>query len=109
MLHVITRTSNRPNFFKLCRNTVKNQTYIPINHIVISDNDKDTYISEYEGIQLIKLNSKNYSHFELYLNEALQIIPEDDYFCVLDDDDFYTTEKSLEIAMKAIGTKDVVI
>lgn len=106
MLHVITRTSNRPKFFKICYESVHSQTYPELNHIVLSDDPKDTYVYEYNNINIINLDRTKFSHFELYLNEAIKIIPENDYFCVIDDDDFYTTPESLAIGMKALQDAD---
>ena len=55
-LNILTRTSNRPNGFKRCYNSIKNQTYKKINHIVSCDNEKDlNYLNNYDDIEVIKI------------------------------------------------------
>ena len=120
-LHVITRTSGRPNFFKICNQSITQQTYKNINHIVVVD-DANTnpersvqvpwhvgngYINQYKNITKINISWNNISHFEQALNFALDEIPDEDYFCILDDDDFYTSPNSLQTAMSLVDNKDI--
>jgi hypothetical protein len=41
LINILTRTSNRPNGFKRCRESIENQTYKNIRHIVSIDNLND--------------------------------------------------------------------
>ena len=120
-LHVITRTAGRPNFFKVCHSSITQQTYPHINHIVIVD-DADTdearqaqvpwhagnqYVDDYTDIEKINVKFNDYGHFEPFLNAAIDTIPDEDYFCILDDDDFYTHPGALSQAMESIGNYDI--
>ena len=108
-LHVITRTSGRPNFFKICRQSVIQQTYPNINHIVIIDDKNDnSYVENYSGIQKIYVKAKDYVHWEQFLNAGLGAVPEDDYLCIIDDDDFYTSPDSLKKAMITLDNNNIV-
>ena len=129
-VHIITRTSGRPNFFKICRSSVKQQTYNNINHIVVVDDAHkspvrskevpwhvgNNYVQEYEGIQPINIQWEDFKEStipgkpfgaEQGLNYALEVISEEDYFCILDDDDFFTSPKTIEIALDNIKDGDI--
>ena len=49
IFNIITRTSNRPNYFKQCQSSIMSQTYKGVNRIITFDNEKDfgTYIEHY--------------------------------------------------------------
>ena len=41
MFNIITRTHNRPNFFKKCVESIKSQSYKDIHHIITYQSDLD--------------------------------------------------------------------
>jgi hypothetical protein len=110
-LNVLTRTSGRPKFFKLCRQSVESQDYPNLKHILlVDDKHQNNYVYDYEGIdKIISIDSSSFEHYDQYLNEALKQLPKGELFCVMDDDDFYTRYDSLSRAVKALGDKDLVL
>ena len=58
LVNILTRTSGRPKYFKRCIESIKNQTYSNINHIVSVDDDKT---EEY-----VKNLTKNYIRVSKY-------------------------------------------
>ena len=117
-LNILTRTSNRPNGFKRCYNSIKNQTYKKINHIVSCDNEKDlNYLNNYDDIEVIKIyeltNFKNrignYMIWNTYFNHMITQ-SKDGWIIFLDDDDYLHNENVIEeIINEDIKDKEVVI
>jgi len=95
MLSVITRTSNRPNYFKNCRESVLKQT-IPVEHITISDSD-ESYMADLQLVLRVTKRDGEYP-YNLYFNEAKDYIISD-YVMFLDDDDMFTKPDSAEIIL----------
>ena len=107
MINVITRTHNRPNFFKVCRESIESQKY-HLNHVVTCQTDEDVeYVSQYEVNKIIrvpnvkkksetifeggfKLKHAPYNTFLNYANESIT----DGWVVYLDDDDMLTPEFS---------------
>ena len=110
-LNVLTRTSGRPNFFKLCRQSVASQDYPNLKHVLlVDDKNQNDYVYDYDGVdKVISINSGDFEHYDQYLNEGLKHLPKGELFCVMDDDDFYTKPDSLSRAVKALGNKDLVL
>ena len=120
-VHVLTRTSGRPNFFKICKASIRQQTYNNLNHILIVDDANTSpvrskqvpwhvgndYTHSYDDVQRIDIKWEELDHFEQSLNYALDSIPDEDYFCVLDDDDFFTSPNTVEIAVRHINDGDI--
>jgi glycosyltransferase involved in cell wall biosynthesis len=122
-INVITRTSNRPKGFDRNYNSIKNQTYKNVNHIVIYDNPEDyeSYISKYEGIQIYAVDRQNLidnykgpvfynkmfwpSYHNLYFNPVLKSI-DDGWVIFLDDDDFFKDENTLESIANYLQDED---
>ncbi len=112
-VNIVTRTSGRPNFFKLCRENIVAQDYPHIRHIVLVDNNNDnSYVNDYPDIdKVIHIPDGKYPHFDSYLNEALEFFKNevnDELFCMMDDDDFYTCSDAISLAAKQIENKDVI-
>ena len=120
LINILTRTSNRPNGFDITYNSVKNQTYKNIKHIVSYDNEKDlSYISKYDGLHLIKIDKDKlisedqspnprtgkYSPHNLYFNEMIKIIDEG-WVIYLDDDDRFTDKYCVEKIVNTINNSD---
>jgi len=117
IINILTRTSNRPNGFKINVENIKNQTYKNINHIVCTD-DKDSinYIKEngiedfifIDRVEIIK-NDKSpnphtgvYSPHNLYFNEMIKLVNEG-WVIYLDDDDRFTSLDTVEKIVNIIN------
>ncbi len=117
-LYIVTRTSGRPNFFKLCYNSVHAQNIRNMHHIVIYD-DKETaeYVNKYKNIRTIKVDRGFYRKIELpggrqynlYLNKALDLVFPEDYIMFIDDDDFFIDNVSLEKIWKDRKGSDFIV
>lgn len=113
IFNIITRTSNRPLFFKRCQNSIQSQTY-PVNNIrryVTFDDEKDVedYIQSFSNLIIIeterkKRKNQNHFPFHAYLNEAIDYIVQNDagWIMILDDDSVLTKPDSLQIIAKNI-------
>lgn len=106
LINILTRTSNRPNYFKECFNSVKTQTYKNINHIISVDNDEtEEYVKQYTGNYIrvnpidkdgINLpNGIKFAPYELYLNDLRKEV-KDGWIIFLDDDDKFISNGSLQ-------------
>tara|TARA_R110000851_G_scaffold158676_4_gene301749 strand:+ start:1174 stop:1830 length:657 start_codon:yes stop_codon:yes gene_type:complete len=110
-INILTRTSNRPKGFEICANSVKNQTYKNINHLVCYDNDGDlSYINDFD-VNKIKIdreliikndtsvNPNNPSFWvsphNLYCNELMDKV-DDGWLMFLDDDDMLLNNTVIE-------------
>ena len=108
-LNILTRTSGRPNFFRVCKQSIRQQDYPNIKHwVIVDDKNDNSYVNEYPDIEIINVSQKDHNHFETYLNEGLSRIPKGELFCVMDDDDFYVRDNSLSRAVGVLGEGDVV-
>lgn len=98
VINILTRTSKRPNYFKNCFESVKNQTYQNINHIISVDNDEteeyvklytDNYIrvvpTTIEIPELDETKIRRPAKYNLYLNDLKSQVKEG-YIMILDDD-----------------------
>lgn len=120
MINILTRTSNRPNYFKTCCDSIKLQTYKDINHIVgVDDIDSISYVEDYTTnyvyIDPIKYkhnqNKKFWYHEEggedspawwnSYFNDMYPLLKKG-WVMFLDDDDQFTYENSLEYIVNNI-------
>jgi len=117
-LHIVTRTSGRPNFFKVAYESIHAQAIPNMVHVVITDDIQNSeYVKNYRGIRLITLNRDFYwdkeghsgTPYNEYLNVALNMMRPQDYICMMDDDDFYIDNHSLKEQWDARGEHDVVI
>ena len=124
IINIVTRTSNRPKAFKQLRESIKSQTFVNINHIVISDNPKDMdYIKENGYDTLVQINKRKlksdykkqhpneimiegctrYTPQNLYLNDLLPHIKsteeQEGWVIFLNDDNYFKDENSLQLMM----------
>lgn len=110
LINILTRTSNRPNYFNQNVKSVSSQTYKNIRHIVSYDNESDlSYLDKYDNIELVKINREKlieedtcinpntgkYSPHNLYFNELFEKI-NDGWVIILDDDDEFIDENSVK-------------
>jgi len=117
LINILTRTSNRPNGFKRCHDSILNQTYKNIRHLVSYDNDKDlNYLKDikdkYKANKDILL--KEYKHplnraatfpYNLYINHLIKQV-EEGWIMIIDDDDYLYDNNSIENLVKHINTKN---
>jgi hypothetical protein len=123
LINILTRTSNRPNFFSRNIDSVNSQTYKNIRHIVSYDNDDDLeYINKYDNLTLVKIdknkliqeddspnpNTGKYSPHNLYFNEMLKVV-ESGWVIFLDDDDLFYDENSLECISNHLKDDDSIV
>lgn len=105
LINILTRTSNRPIGFEKCFESVKNQTYRNVRHLVSYDNPADlSYIKKYK-VETIKVYkdeiidenalNKKYEPYNLYCNELLKEVKEG-WIMFLDDDDMLLHDNVLK-------------
>lgn len=108
-INVLTRTSNRPNGFKKCHDSLLNQTYKNYLHIVSYDSKKDLKYLEGEKIKKICVKPEKdepqfkpeasvmleYKPYNLYCNDLLQQV-KDGWIMFLDDDDMLAEKNVLK-------------
>jgi hypothetical protein len=99
MLTILTRTSNRPNYFKNCRESIKNTK-----HIVICDTDEK--YPKGDIILRVKKREGVYP-YNSYFNDAKHLV--DEYVMFLDDDDILTKEDSLDIIKRHLEEDTLVL
>lgn len=120
LINIITRTSNRPNGFKKNLESIRNQTYKNINHIICTDDENSVnYIEElgvkdYHLIEKKKrvkfkasIDGKKFPHapYNLYFNEMHKFI-NSGWIIYLDDDDVFYSEDSVSKVVEIINKKD---
>lgn len=116
LINILTRTSNRPNYFKECFNSVKTQTYKNINHIISVDNDEtEKYVKQYTTNYIrvnipinnnpTVVNGRRYAPYNLYLNDLRKQVKEG-WIMYLDDDDSFINNTSLEKIVSNIKNED---
>lgn len=114
LINVLTRTHNRPNLFKHCRDSVINQTYKNINHIVGSDgecNYHDGYIPLVLQKAVYPKPDRLASYeapWNLHLNELAKQV-KDGWIIYLDDDDKFVSLDAVQNIVNNIVDEDEVI
>lgn len=101
MINIITRTHNRPNEFKVLKDSIDRQTYKDINWIVGSD----TECSYHDNVIKLSHSLKQpifiphgyyFAPYNQYLND-LALYVKEGYVMYIDDDDMFTYANSLNI------------
>ena len=120
LINILTRTSNRPNGFKLTRNSIERQTYKNINHIVSYDNEDDlNYLNKYGNLTLVNIdknkliesdnsktpNTGKYSPHNLYFNEMIKYV-NGGWVLYIDDDDYFKDDNCIEKIVNEISRSD---
>lgn len=122
IINIITRTSNRPNDFKMNREWVLKQTYPHYRHIVCCDDEATYAYTNDSGCdalvyvdreKLIREDETKYrdpktgwySPHNLYMNECHKHV-KDGWIIYIDDDDRFYHRESLEEMAKAIERVD---
>ena len=105
IINVLTRTHNRPNYFKHCRESVLSQKYDgEINHIISVDDSRDLkYVS---GDITIKVggNDKFSYPYNLYFSDMIHHVKEG-WILHLDDDDMLTRPNSIQTMIEHISSE----
>lgn len=114
LINILTRTSNRPNYFKVCFNSINEQTYLNKRHIISADNIKtEEYVKQY-NCDYIRVNVENKTRdinkindapYNLYLNDLNNKV-EDGWVMYLDDDDCFMDNDSLQKIVNHIEHED---
>jgi hypothetical protein len=125
LINIITRTSSRPVGFKKNRESVLNQTYKTINHIVSTDDsesveylrkldvdyifiDRDEIIKSIPTPNTRPSESTLFLPHNIYLNKIIKTI-NDGWIFYLDDDDHFANELVVESIVKNITSDDELI
>ena len=99
MFTILTRTSNRPNYFQTCRQSILEQT-TGAYHIVSTDDAADTYP---EGDLVLPVERQPGRCHNLYFNYMRYHVPNRAPWVVhIDDDDQFTTPDALATIQKHI-------
>ncbi|MDR3551207.1 MAG: glycosyltransferase family A protein [Candidatus Babeliales bacterium] len=99
LINILIRTSNRPDLFKRCLQSIYDQNYPNVRIIVSVDNDLVDYIPD--GIETIRVQKNNLEFgYDLYIN-SLKGMVNDGYFFCLDDDDTLTPNVLNELVLDA--------
>jgi glycosyltransferase involved in cell wall biosynthesis len=123
LINILIRTSDRPNYFKNCIESIYKQTYKNFNIIIGIDNEESfNYVKEY-NCKIIKYNfddvvlpdrSNEYEYgticiYNLYMN-VLQKEVDQGYILYLDDDDKFNDNNALlKIANKIKEDADLIM
>lgn len=113
LVNILTRTHDRPNLFKVCRESILNQIYKNINHIVGSDSECDYYENhiklEFQKVEPQPDNLASYpAPWNLHLNELGKYV-KDGWIMYLDDDDKFVNNDSLGMIVDNIENEDEMI
>ena len=114
MINILIRTSERPKAFKRCIESIAAQTYRNVRLIVGNDNN-DSYCADYNPVRYkreIRTNHliDNVLHFPYnsYLNDLLKQVQEG-WVMILDDDDMFFNNRSLEFISRELGSNNRVV
>lgn len=122
LINILVRTSNRPNFFKNCYQSIKEQDYKSIHLIVSSDDEKTKeYLDNYSvdvKISLVRTDCSNMQKQQFvpgylskpfpaneYFNEMLKHTKQGYTIC-LDDDNKFTYNNALSRIISKIENDD---
>lgn len=123
--NILVRTSNRPNYFRACYESIMNQTFQNFKIFVSCDNNETCdYLKKYSNINVILLSKPSTDNFpapdiprgnnlakfpyNIYLNQLMKQV-RNGYILYLDDDDILMHPTSLQIIANHISGKDDLI
>ena len=113
-LNILIRTSMRPEFFKLCIDSILTQIYLNY-HIYICYDKKESlsYLNEYllqENITFFFIENDSHEKykFNLYNNTLMDMVG-DGFIVFLDDDDIFTHNLCFKLINENIVNDDVII
>jgi len=110
LFNILVRTSNRPNYFNDCIESIRTQTYVNHKIIVSVDNSfSDKYVKKlnlkpvFIKTHVKKIKFNGYAPYDLYINELYKFI-DDGYIIILDDDDQFENSDALESLSERINS-----
>ena len=109
LINIITRTSGRPDFFRICRDSIQKQTYRKVRHLVSVDDEATlAYVSpySYRDTDVFKFNrpirqGEGHLPYNLYINHMLKAVT-DGWILILDDDDQLVDESVIKNVVDVI-------
>jgi GT2 family glycosyltransferase len=115
VINILTRTSGRPNGFKRCSDSIKNQTYKNFRHLVSIDSLADEEYVKSSGAEYFFMNKEGISKeptivdpktgpkfiYNLYLNKLIDNVKEG-WVIFLDDDDYFSDANVLQKIVNVI-------
>lgn len=114
-VNIITRTSGRPEYFKECYQSIREQTYENWYHIITADDEETiNYVAPLTrdedssiGLKVVKEERSGFDHFpyNLYINEAYKFV-DHGWVMFLDDDDIFISHTSLESIANQLVDED---
>lgn len=106
MFTILTRTSNRPKYFKTCRQSVEDQT-VKAYHLICTDDEADKYPA---GDLIMHVEKRQGRAHNLYFNTMRYRVPSwCPWVLFLDDDDMMATPEALFIIQAHIVDDDSMI
>ena len=111
VINILIRTSNRPNFFKKCIESVLMQNYKNYKvHVCYDKINSYQYLTKYNNIQYfyINIDNPNKYKFNLYCNHLLERV-KNEYVIFLDDDTVFTHNMCLKILNDKLNKNDLII
>lgn len=113
MINILIRTSNRPNQFKTCVNSILNQSYQDFKIICCYDDIKSKeYINNYSDKRIFSyfINLDNCYHYKynLYCNFLLNKV-NNGWIMFLDDDDMLSNKETLDLISKYTNSNNNLI
>lgn len=119
LVNILTRTSGRPKYFEKCIESIRNQTYPNINHLIsVDDDESEEYVKKhtdnYIRVERFKGNIptvdpetkvRRAAPYNLYLNELRKEVKEG-WIMFLDDDDIFLEDTAIEEMMTAATSDD---
>jgi hypothetical protein len=111
-INILTRSGNRPTYFKVLKDSILAQTYPHIRHIISNDNPSCEYLDGEKYVYSVsKPPTRDPGFYNLYLNELAKHV-EDEWIIILDDDSKLIDNTFIEKLVKeccASNEKDVLI
>jgi len=105
LINILIRTCGRPNSFARCMDSIMEQTYTNYKvHVSVDDQYDDLYVEDYGIIPTIVYPGRKGStpsgekicHWNLYLNKLMDQV-HDGWIFILDDDDYLSHNKALQV------------
>lgn len=111
-INILTRSGNRPIYFKILKDSILAQTYPHIRHIISNDNPDCTYLDGEKYVYAVsKPPTLHKGFYNLYLNELAKQV-ESGWVIILDDDSKLIDNAFIENLVKQCSEsneKDVLI
>jgi len=115
LINVLTRTSNRPIYFRDCVDSVRSQTHRDLRHVVGADDDASLAYAQVHVPDALRLQPAtptdrrpNAAPYNLYLNTLMDRV-EDGWIMFLDDDDTFVDAQSLAVIAEHATDEDRVL